>query len=68
MEGTYGKGKYCPSGPDSCKDLEQLSNMLADSRDPKELRDIWIGWHAIGKPIRVLPATPERIWRTLMNP
>ena len=23
---------------------------------------------AIGKPIRVLPATPERIWRTLMNP
>jgi peptidyl-dipeptidase A len=52
MEGTYGKGKYCPSGPDSCKDLEQLSKILGDSRDPKELKEAWIGWHAISKPIR----------------
>ena len=22
MEGTYGKGKYCPSGPESCKELD----------------------------------------------
>src|SRR5437016_1265021 len=39
MEGAYGKGKYCPTGPDSCQDLEQLSKILADSRDPKVLRD-----------------------------
>src|SRR5436305_12081628 len=26
MEGMYGKGKYCPAGPDSYKDLEHLSN------------------------------------------
>jgi peptidyl-dipeptidase A len=52
MEGTYGKGKYCPSGPDSCKDLEQLSNILAESRDPQALKEAWIGWHAIAKPIR----------------
>src|SRR5882724_11568534 len=52
MEGTYGKGKHCPSGPDSCKDLEELSKLIADSRDPKVLRDAWIGWHAISKPIR----------------
>src|SRR5437879_12232937 len=52
MEGTYGKGKYCPSGPESCKDLEELSKILAESRDPSELRDAWIGWHAIAKPIR----------------
>ena len=38
MEGTYGKGKYCPSGPASCKDLEELSKILAESRDPNELR------------------------------
>src|SRR5690349_23047583 len=25
MEGTYGKGKYCPKGPESCKDLDALS-------------------------------------------
>src|ERR1039458_2967703 len=30
MEGTYGKGKYCPSGPESCQDLEELSNILAE--------------------------------------
>src|SRR5205807_8139216 len=37
MEGAYGKGKYCPSGPDSCKDLEELSKILGESRDPKVL-------------------------------
>jgi peptidyl-dipeptidase A len=52
MEGTYGKGKYCPSGPASCRDLEELSKILAESRDPKALRDAWTGWHAIAKPIR----------------
>jgi len=52
MEGTYGKGKYCPSGPESCKDLEALSKILAESRDPKALQEAWTGWHAISKPIR----------------
>ena len=39
MEGTYGKGKYCPGRPGSCKDLEQLSKIIAESRDPKVLQD-----------------------------
>jgi peptidyl-dipeptidase A len=52
MEGAYGKGKYCPQGPDSCKDLEELSKILAESRDPDALKDAWAGWHAIAKPIR----------------
>ncbi len=52
MEGTYGKGKYCPSGPASCKDLEALSRIISESRDPKALQEAWTGWHAIAKPIR----------------
>src|ERR1051326_1976112 len=52
MEGTYGKGKYCPNGPESCKDLEELSKIIAQSRDPKELKAAWTGWHAISRPIR----------------
>jgi peptidyl-dipeptidase A len=52
MEGTYGKGKYCPSGPESCKDLEDLSKILAQSRDPKQLLEAWTGWHAIAHPMR----------------
>jgi len=52
LEGTYGKGKYCPAGPDSCKDLEDLSKILADSRDPRQLLEAWTGWHAISRPMR----------------
>ncbi len=47
MEGTYGKGKYCPEGKEKCLDLEDITKILARSRDPKELLDVWRGWHAI---------------------
>jgi len=52
MEGAYGKGKYCPGGPTTCKDLEQLSRFMIDNRDPQQLLDVWTGWHAIAKPMR----------------
>jgi peptidyl-dipeptidase A len=51
MEGAYGKGKYCPA-KDKCLDLEDLGKIMANSRDPDELRDAWVGWHAISKPMR----------------
>jgi peptidyl-dipeptidase A len=25
---------------------------MAESRDPGELRDLWIGWHRVGAPMR----------------
>jgi peptidyl-dipeptidase A len=57
MEGTYGSGKYC--GQDSasgriCLDLDQLSDILRTSNDPKKLLDAWRGWHTIAPPIRPL--------------
>ena len=56
MEGTYGRGKYCPPDQDSgkakCLDLDELSNILRDSTNPKELREAWIGWHKISIPMR----------------
>ena len=52
MEGTYGKGKYCPHGGPKCFDLEDLGRILAGTRDPNELLDAWRGWHAIALPIR----------------
>ena len=52
MEGMYGKGKYCPGGPETCQDLEQLSKTLGESRDPKKLLDLWTGWHAIARPMK----------------
>src|SRR5580765_7061450 len=35
LEGAYGKGKYCPQGSDKCLDLEDITKILATSRDPK---------------------------------
>ncbi len=51
MEGIYGKGKYCPPGKE-CMDIGAISERLKSSRDPKELQELWEGWHAIAKPIR----------------
>ncbi len=52
MEGTYGKGKYCPEGKKDCLDINGLSRILANSRNPKELLDVWRRWHTISPPIR----------------
>jgi peptidyl-dipeptidase A len=50
----YGKGKWCPvAGVDSnCLDITAIERLLATSHDPEELRNAWIGWHAIGAPMR----------------
>src|SRR5580658_5755068 len=52
MEGTYGKGKYCPAGKSECMDLEDLTRLMASSRNAVELLDAWRGWHAIARPMR----------------
>jgi len=51
LEGMYGKGKYCPEGK-PCMDIEEISKILATSRDPRELLDVWQGWHRISAPMR----------------
>src|SRR4029079_16716642 len=55
LQSMYGAGKYCPkNGPKAgqCFDLEQLSDVIEKSRDPKELLDAWTGWHSIAPPMR----------------
>lgn len=54
MEGVYGAGKYCkPEGStENCRDLNQLSVVLAKSRDYNELVDAWTGWHSIARAYR----------------
>jgi peptidyl-dipeptidase A len=51
MEGAYGKGKYCRT-KDKCLDLEDITKIMANSRDARDLLDVWQGWHAIGGPIK----------------
>ena len=50
LEGAYGKGKYCVGS--KCYDLEDLSKIMASSRSVKELRETWLGWHAVAPPLR----------------
>jgi peptidyl-dipeptidase A len=53
MEGTYGRGKYCPGGDASkCLDLEEITRIMATSRDADQLLDVWRGWHTISPPMR----------------
>jgi peptidyl-dipeptidase A len=51
MEGDYGKGKYCPE-PNKCLSLPDLEQIMANSRDPEELKRVWVGWHQIAVPIK----------------
>ncbi len=50
MEGAYGRAKYCPPGKtgEACLDVEAITKILAESRDPKQLEEAWMGWHTIG--------------------
>ena len=52
MEGSYGKGKYCPAGQSKCLEIEDITRIMAGSRDPNQLLDVWRGWHAIAPPLR----------------
>ncbi len=53
LQSDYGKGKWCPDGPQGkCLSLSDLDHLMATSRDPKELQRAWEGWHAIAPPMR----------------
>jgi peptidyl-dipeptidase A len=51
LDGDYGKGKYCRK-PDDCLDITAIERIMSSSRDPKELQDVWTGWHKVGAPMR----------------
>jgi peptidyl-dipeptidase A len=51
LDADYGKGKYCPK-PDDCLDITAIEKIMGDSRDPNELKDVWMGWHKVGAPMR----------------
>ena len=54
MEGTYGAGKYCTGHGEAatCRDIGQLSEVLAKSRDYDAQLDAWQGWHTTSQPMR----------------
>src|SRR4029077_10864660 len=53
LNGDYGKGKWCPDGANGkCLDVPAVGKLMATNRDADELKRAWIGWHAVGAPMR----------------
>ncbi len=52
MRGTYAKARYTPRSVKVSLDLQGLSRVLTESRDPSALEDVWTGWHQVGRAIR----------------
>ncbi|QQS45383.1 MAG: M2 family metallopeptidase [Acidobacteriota bacterium] len=53
MESAYGKGKFCPDGEQGkCLSLGELETILAESRDPEQLKKVWAGWRTVSPDYR----------------
>jgi peptidyl-dipeptidase A len=61
LEAAYGSGKWCPEGRDElagdgngdgCLDLEEMTVILAESRDAGQLLEVWTGWRTVSPPMR----------------
>jgi peptidyl-dipeptidase A len=54
MRGAYGKGKWCgdAAGREHCLNIDDITKVMAASRNEKELRQVWEGWHTISPPMR----------------
>jgi len=51
MRGNFAKGRYAPRSSKQPLDLQDLSRILTESRDPTVLEDVWSGWHQVGRVI-----------------
>ena len=54
MRSAYGRGKWCPdpAKPETCLNIDDITRIMATSRNETELRRVWEGWHAISPPIK----------------
>src|SRR6267142_7119020 len=54
LNAAYGKGKYCedPEKKETCLNIDDITKIMAESRDEKRLRKVWEGWHTISPPMK----------------
>ncbi|HEY9234979.1 MAG TPA: M2 family metallopeptidase [Phenylobacterium sp.] len=50
LDSTYSSGKFQHGG--KTLTLNDAEDILADSRDPAELKAVWEGWHSVGPQMR----------------
>jgi peptidyl-dipeptidase A len=53
LAGMYGAGKYCRNDQE-CFRLVEMSKIMATSRDPKLLLEMWEGWREVSPPMKDL--------------
>lgn len=51
LDSDYGKGKFKDS-TGKMLDVNDVENIMAENRDPARLKEVWLGWHSIGAPMR----------------
>jgi len=51
LDSDYGKGKFKDSAG-KVLDVNEVENIMAENRDPARLKEVWLGWHSIGAPMR----------------
>jgi peptidyl-dipeptidase A len=51
LDSDYGKGKFRDSSGKTL-DISDVENVMAENRDPERLKEVWLGWHSIGAPMR----------------
>ncbi len=54
MSSAYGEGKGCHTerGKEICRNVDELSEVMATSRDYATLTQAWTDWHTVGRTIR----------------
>ena len=52
MQAIYAKHRHATAGASEPVDLQALSRILAEERDPVRLEDAWTGWYRVGREIR----------------
>jgi peptidyl-dipeptidase A len=51
LDGDYGKGKFRDASG-KMLDINDVEKIMRESRDPDELKRVWVGWHSVGAPMR----------------
>lgn len=56
LNAMYGAGEYCreENGKEECLSGDKLENIMSTSRDPEELKEIWVGWRKVAPPMKPL--------------
>ena len=54
LRSMYGTGKFCPDdgASDGCLNIDDITKVMATSRDAAELERVWDGWHTVSPPMR----------------